>query len=527
MARVTKKKRTGTMAEGPCGAQESAAGSNKPSLDGLCLLCREEGQAVLKCKRHCLCHQCAVKRTVQVGVNDMFSCPAEECSRVDATSLPLSPPPLTANSAPPIEVFVDNSNVWIEAMKLGSKLKNFNRKQDHRVRINYGPLTDVVARGRRSKGTLYGSEPPKVDAVWKKIKEREWRIDISQKSTRGKEKEVDSKIITDMLTLTLDPSHRPSTVVLISGDRDMLPAVKRILEEAQSWKIEIYIWEDVLSHKVKELEDMYENLSIVPLNKYWEVVVYYEYKFRFSDIPKSWSIILTLEPGAFSTDKQLNQTHPIWWKKLEKIARWPVQYRWMDNEARHLLLVFKGLEDRGMRALAERLNNPEAEEFRLPHVQRCVMYTEYEQRLKKKTKFVTDEEGWTTVVKRQLPNPTSQSGTKSNPTSQSGAQPIPPTLAQKPICSQKCCSGKNCEEGIKCKFVHSKSDKEYFGSRKDGKGNALRKTRLCSEYPNCQRPDVRCNFAHSEEDGWCLNCHHQGHFSKNCLNAACTHPKHV
>jgi hypothetical protein len=293
--------------------------------------------------------------------------------------------------------------------------------------------------------------------------------------------------------------------------------VKKILQEAKSWKIEIYIWEDILSRRVKELEDKNENLSIVPLNIYWEDVVYYEHKFRSSEVPKSCSVILTLEPGVFSADKQLNQTHPTWWNKLEEIAQWPVQYKWMDDEARHILLVFKNLEERETRALAEKINNPEAEEFRLPHVHRCEMYTEYERRLKGKTKFVTDGEGWTTVTKRRLPTPTSPSG----------AKPIPPTPAQKPVCSPKCCSGKNCEEGIKCKFSHSRSDKDFFRSRRDKKGNAFRKIRQCPDYPQCRWPDIRCSYAHGEEDGWCSKCHQQGHFLKNCRNAKCTHPKHT
>ena len=70
-------------------------------------------------------------------------------------------------------IFVYDSNIWIVAKKLQSRLKKFKTGEDHRVRIDMGKLGDVLANGRTiMKGTLYGSEPPRIDTVWKKIEER-------------------------------------------------------------------------------------------------------------------------------------------------------------------------------------------------------------------------------------------------------------------------------------------------------------------------------------------------------------------
>ena len=45
-------------------------------------------------------------------------------------------------------------------------------KEDHRVRIDIGKLTSVVANDRPvAQGFLHASEPPAVDTVWEKIKE--------------------------------------------------------------------------------------------------------------------------------------------------------------------------------------------------------------------------------------------------------------------------------------------------------------------------------------------------------------------
>ena len=46
----------------------------------------------------------------------------------------------------PIWIFVDDSNIWITAKKLAAK--KMKTKEDHRVRIDVGRLTDVVAKRR-------------------------------------------------------------------------------------------------------------------------------------------------------------------------------------------------------------------------------------------------------------------------------------------------------------------------------------------------------------------------------------------
>ena len=57
-----------------------------------------------------------------------------------------------------IFIFVDDSNIWIGAKKLQSKLKRYKTGEDHRIRIDVGNLTDVLAGDRPvKKGKLYGS----------------------------------------------------------------------------------------------------------------------------------------------------------------------------------------------------------------------------------------------------------------------------------------------------------------------------------------------------------------------------------
>jgi hypothetical protein len=438
----------------------------------------------------------------------MYRCSSTECAVVETAPLP-------------IHIYVDNSNVWIGAKKKGREMKGFRAdcKEDHRVRINYDLLTDAVARGRPvAKGTLYGSEPPKLDPVWEKIRELGWEVVTKLRShVTKKEKEVDSQIVTDILKLATS-GIKPSTIVLISGDGDMYPAVQEIVQKKEGWKIEICTWENILSFRLRQLCDAYENCSFHPLDDHWNVV-YTENEFNAHDIPGNSSAVLTIRPGTFSKDQPVYRNDPVWWDELEKIAQWPVQYRWIKDKADSLLLVFRRMEEKETRSLVKRLNNQET--HILSHVQSCELYADYSRREINRSRRSSESSsgtGWLVTPRRRQVNPALVS-----PVPSTAKSPPKPTVSRS---LQSCCSGKNCDQGLDCRYSHTADHVKFFRSRKDRKGNPLQKTRLCKVYPHCSEPSIRCSFAHGELDGWCSNCHKQGHFRHKCQNAACTHPRH-
>ena len=115
-----------------------------------------------------------------------------------------------------------------------------------------GKLADVLAGGREEvKGKLYGSEPPPIDTVWKKIRERGWEVLTSQRSQlTGKEKQVHTKLVTDVISLACKtPIHERTTIILVTGDANVIPAIEGVLGEEQ-WKVEVYMWANAISNQL-------------------------------------------------------------------------------------------------------------------------------------------------------------------------------------------------------------------------------------------------------------------------------------
>ncbi|OAA59231.1 hypothetical protein SPI_06433 [Niveomyces insectorum RCEF 264] len=159
--------------------------------------------------------------------------------------------------------FVDDSNIWIEAQKFAAsgaghlpKLKTAG--SDPRLRIDVGALIRTLCRGRRQGASfLYGSRPPPNDSVWKQMEKFGFELSIFDRAN-GKEKEVDTAMATELAwqasffrTAAADRAVRhardSTTFVVISGDRDMIPPIKRTLRHGirvELWALQASIAKD-------------------------------------------------------------------------------------------------------------------------------------------------------------------------------------------------------------------------------------------------------------------------------------------
>lgn len=105
-------------------------------------------------------------------------------------------------------IYVDDSNMWIEAKKLAAKQGNFKCVEDPRLRMDMGKVAEFVSKGREiACHNLYGSEPPPRDTVWEKMKKCGWKVKLSKRSLlTNKEKQVDHRIVKDITALVSDRS---------------------------------------------------------------------------------------------------------------------------------------------------------------------------------------------------------------------------------------------------------------------------------------------------------------------------------
>ena len=468
-----------------------------------------------------MCPKCLPDNIARFGSKEeqMYTCPA--CTNRKEKS--------------PIWIFVDNSNIWIEAKKLASKRKGFRSVEDHRLRISIGRLTDVVAGNRDvEKGILYGSEPPKIDSVWDKIREHEnWYVKTKKRSyLTHKEKEIDSQLVADVTQLACKtPNCQRGTIILISGDADMCPAVEKIMEEG-IWKVEIYMWKDALSDNLKKISERYrERVLCKPLDNHLNDVTFTNKKVPMDKLDKlgdlrKCSAVLLMEPGCF-------QQHVIksrWWNQLESIAQWPVQYWWIvqDGEVTNeLLLVFSSQRQSEtynvsnfVHMLSDDIAATRREAALLPHVQRAETYIDYIKRQRKfeavmKTGSWVDIESDHNFVARNSVGSASIKVVETPAFGEEDFKSVPPSQVGGK--QKDCIFGKNCSKGRKCILKHSESDKHFF-DKYNGKGMPVRKAKMCPNLPSCRYTPAACNYAHGESDAWCLGCRKPGHFTNKCPN---------
>ena len=154
-------------------------------------------------------------------------------------------------------IFVDDSN------SLMPKLKDSER--DPRPRIDISKLSERLRGKNRIQGPPSSTSPahPPNDPVWEAFKKNKFETNIYDRADGGKEKDVENSMLVDMATKATeqrfqaefrakhlgDPKAaekiRKTTFVVITGDRGMMPAVKRVLES--NIRVELWGWKSGMS----------------------------------------------------------------------------------------------------------------------------------------------------------------------------------------------------------------------------------------------------------------------------------------
>jgi len=146
-------------------------------------------------------------------------------------------PPLANNL---VHVFVDDQNLFFGIV---------NNQRGPGYRFDFGRL--LLAAARDSQGKARGVKTayvagvvPDDDTFWEIAKAVGFTVRRGYLGSQNRSKQDDAWLITDMTT-TLFESEGPSTIVLVAGDADYMPPLKKALE--MGWRVEILFIAEGLS----------------------------------------------------------------------------------------------------------------------------------------------------------------------------------------------------------------------------------------------------------------------------------------
>jgi len=143
-----------------------------------------------------------------------------------------------------IIIFIDNSNIF----------KGFRK---YNIKADYEKLKNIITRGRDLQGiflyegVVYPMSPEK----------KKWYEDLSNRSgyvikasfdkiafNDAIEKKIDIKIAIDIISLAYENAY--DTAVLVSGDGDFIPVVKKVKELDKN--VEVWAFRYSLANALKE-----------------------------------------------------------------------------------------------------------------------------------------------------------------------------------------------------------------------------------------------------------------------------------
>ncbi|XP_019637544.1 PREDICTED: uncharacterized protein LOC109479923 [Branchiostoma belcheri] len=491
---------------------------------------------------HFICKRCFLQYYKKTNENDR--CPALACRQ------PLSATSRTSDhsATEDVWIFVDDSNIWVEGKKVAGRARNFPRVvEDPRVRIDTGKLADLIAEDRHVvMGTLYGSEPPKIDSVWRKIRERGWRVPQPKRKSRitGREKEVDAQLVADVTSLACEtPETKRGIISLVTGDADMMPVLQKILEKPP-WIAEIWMWEHAISKKLKDLPKIYPGrVRVEFLDQYLQRLTYTNYIFTIKEMPRIKKLLITQAVVLTEVERMFLHKNEKWVKQVEQSCGWPFQYNWLcENEdfTHDLLLVFLRAKNQSGEVsypdLAHVMEVLESRPDLTRDAAKILTYQAYRgqvpqaNQIRLSNRFSTldgmcdsldklshdDDEDHSDLLEiQESDNPTTE-GTGEAAEGHElpwHLQMTTPNLPQAKY-SQYCSRKFNCIHGKKCHYSHTPDEMSFFKQRPIGA--QYYKTRACNRWPNCNSRDHDCNFAHGAKDACCLKCNSRGHFTDDC-----------
>lgn len=168
-------------------------------------------------------------------------------------------------------LYVDNSNVWIEGMRVAAVASGLAKDigeaiekniSDYGWKMDFGRLHEFAGGDDIGRAVLFGSRPPSNDSLWAVAEAKGFEVVVYDRSASNREKKIDTDITANIVA----DSYRlmkagEDEITLVAGDKDYVPATKNI---APGLKFEVVFWD----HVARELRTAAS--KFVSLNPYLE-----------------------------------------------------------------------------------------------------------------------------------------------------------------------------------------------------------------------------------------------------------------
>ncbi|AEO71854.1 uncharacterized protein THITE_2124712 [Thermothielavioides terrestris NRRL 8126] len=475
-------------------------------------------------------------------------------------------------------IFIDDSNVWIEAQKFAAsgnshmpKLQDSDR--DPRLRIDIGKLVERLLRNRtQGPSFLYGSRPPPNDSVWKAFEKNKFETNIYDRSYGGKEKEVDNSMSVDIATKATELSMEAkllakhgdpkatekkdnTTFVVITGDRDLMPAVERVLQD--KIRVELWGWKSGISRAYLDLAAANGLLSVHLLDSIFKDICFTAYRstrkvkcvvggktmvLRNVDESREEAICdrllrtgqlfwmtrwdgeadLCIEfPRARSIEKLIFQARQL--LPDDTILSWPeYRARFSHKDPTDDVKTVNMYELLGPDFVAEDEHDGANVEERLQDLTLKNAIENARGSVSGNVSGNTNSNGsgYNNGNARANSSGDINSGKDAGDDSDGGGwQTVvnnnDPGKRHRRVVNQQqdCPYGLRCKKQDDCGYRHTDQERRLF-RQNPNQNLGKRKTQMCRYAPNCWR-GRDCPFAHTEAEARCLDCGQTGHFRGN------------
>ncbi|WP_321429225.1 NYN domain-containing protein [uncultured Methanolobus sp.] len=173
-----------------------------------------------------------------------------------------------------IYAFIDNSNIFIEAQRAYAKENYAIPDYEPRFRLDFGKLFDHISSSRGQiffdKGEdnhypkLYGSEPPKMDSLWRFLERKGVDVRVFTRNAFNKEKEVDAALVWDVAKLVIkaeDEDNSNKIIAIAGGDKDFLSLYEK--GKNAGFDVEFYSWNHSACYEIQELPTFYDLTPVI------------------------------------------------------------------------------------------------------------------------------------------------------------------------------------------------------------------------------------------------------------------------